>query len=141
MLYIDSSVLLEIYLAQSKQQIATGWLSRPDAKVSSWLLAIEVPIVLQRVLQSSANQQLLSQCLTRFDQDIQSISLAADFADLAARARQDGRFASCRALDAIHAGTALQLQQATNHVVHVATFDQRLADLATRLGLGLVSAS
>jgi len=75
--------------------------------------------------------------LTRFDQDIQGISLAADWSDLATRVRQDGRFAACRALDAVHAGTALQLQQATNHPVHVATFDRRLAALATAVGLSL----
>ena len=139
MLYIDSSILLEAYLSQPRKNEALKIMGRAEPKVSSWLLAIEVPIVLRRLLSSNArNKALLAAALAQFDKDKRGISLMEGLAALSARVQHDPRFSSCRALDAIHTAAALQFQETANHPVYVATFDQRLQALAGSLGLRTV---
>jgi hypothetical protein len=49
--------------------------------------------------------------------------------------RSDRGFAQCRALDAIHACTALLMREWTGRAVRLATFDERLAKLGAELRL------
>lgn len=140
MIYLDSSVLLHVYLGQAHAEEAREILGRPAEKVASWILAIEVPVVLRRLLGGSTKRaRSLRDALELFDRDCRAISLFANLPDLASRIRQEPRFARCRALDAIHAGTALQLQEMANHPVYMATFDDDLASTATSLGLSLAT--
>lgn len=55
--------------------------------------------------------------------------------DVGVRIRSDDRFARCRALDAVHACTALRLREWTGHADRLGTFDQKLAELAAELHL------
>lgn len=135
MIYLDSSVLLEIYLRQARRPDALAVLASPSPKVSSWLLPVEVPIVLRRVLGGRPGQ--LAAALARFDKDVLAVTMGGRLDEVAVRARHDIRLASCRALDAIHVSCALSLREQSGHPVVVATFDARLADLAQRVGLGL----
>ena len=50
-------------------------------------------------------------------------------------ALSDLRFARCRAMDAVHAGTALPLRERTGQAVHMATYDTRLKSVAAELNL------
>ncbi|MCJ7627384.1 MAG: PIN domain-containing protein, partial [Longimicrobiales bacterium] len=50
MIYLDSSVLLELYLGGSRREEARAVLDEPVTKASSLLLAVEVPVVLRRLL-------------------------------------------------------------------------------------------
>lgn len=135
MIYLDSSVLLELYLGAPRAAEARAVLDEPEAKVSSWLLVVEVPVVLRRALTGPAGRNALATCLERFDTDVQDIGLVASLADVGLRIRSDPRFARCRALDAIHACTAMLLREWTGRAVRLATFDDRLAELATELHL------
>ena len=139
MIYIDSSVLLEIYLSQPRAAEARALLAQGTPKVSSWLLVIEVSIVLRRALAHARDNHKLKWLLQRFDEDIRGISLFNGIHEVAQLVRLDRRYAGCRALDALHAGTALQAQEMSGHPVQLATFDTHLADLAQKLGLGTCS--
>ena len=135
MIYVDSSVLLELYLGQPRAEEARSLLDEPETKVASWLLMVEVPIVLRRLLHRAADRERLGDCLDRFDADVQDIGLVDALTDVAVRIRSDHRFARCRTLHAVHACTALLLQEWTGRTVRVATFDQRMRVLATELHL------
>jgi len=134
-IYLDSSVLIELYLERGRWREAREILDRSEGKVSSFLLMVEVPVVLRRALRGSENAAEPSRHLERFDSDLEDISLVDSLADVALRVRSDRRFARCRALDAVHACTALLLREWTGQAVRLETFDQRLAELARELDL------
>jgi predicted nucleic acid-binding protein len=135
LIYLDSTVLLELYLGQPRADEAREILGRPDAKIASWLLLVEVPIVLRRALNRPEDRQVLHACLERLDEDVQDFGLVDSLTDVAIRIRSDHRFAQCRSLDAVHACTALLMREWTGRVVRVETFDDRLARLAAELDL------
>lgn len=135
MIYVDASVLLELYLGGARSAEARAVLDEPEAKVASWLLAVEAPIVLRRALSREVDRAVLAACLERLDADLADIGLVDALADVALRVRSDARFARCRALDAVHACTALLLREWTGRRVRVATFDARLDELAGELDL------
>jgi predicted nucleic acid-binding protein len=135
LIYLDSSVLLELYLDQPRANEAREILDRPDVKIASWLLLVEVPIVLRRALHGPEYRQVLTACFDRLDEDVQDIGMVDALTDVAIRVRSDHRFAQCRSLDAIHACTALLLREWTGRAVRLETFDDRLARLASELDL------
>jgi len=135
MIYLDSSVLLELYLDGARAAQARAILDLPEAKVASWQLMVEVPVVLRRALSRPGDRKVLARCLERFDADVDDIGLVDSLTDVGIRVRSDHRFARCRALDAIHACTALLLKEWTGHAVRLETFDERLGLLAGELNL------
>lgn len=135
MIYLDSSVLLEHYLGGARQEEARAVLARREPKVASWLLMVEVPVALRRLLSRKRHAKALGRALARFDQDVEAISLVDSLTDVAIRVRSDARFAHCRSLDAVHACTALLLREWTGRTVEMATFDRRLQELARELDL------
>lgn len=135
MIYLDSSVLLELYLGGARSDEARAILDEPESKVASWLLMVEVPVVLRRALGSTSDRDVLAACLERFDADLEDIGLVDALTDVGFRVRSDARFAKCRALDAIHACTALLLREWTGRAVRLATFDARLKELGAELRL------
>lgn len=135
MIYLDSSVLLELYLDGARSSEARAVLDEPESKVASWLLMVEVPVVLRRALGAERHADVLARALERFDADVEDIGLVDSLTDVALRVRSDRRFARCRALDAVHACTALLLREWTGHAVRLETFDGRLGELAEELGL------
>jgi predicted nucleic acid-binding protein len=135
MIYLDSSVLLELYLGGPRAAEARSVLDEPEAKVASWLLSVEVPVVLRRALPAAGDRTVLARCLDRFDDDVADIGLVDSLTDVGLRVRSDHRFARCRALDAVHACTALLLREWTGHAVRLETFDARLDALARELNL------
>ena len=135
MIFIDSSVLLALYLESQQSAAALEILEQPEPKMASFLVMVEVPVVLRRVLSRPGEAGILASGLKRFDSDLQKISLIDSLTDVALRVRSDPRFARCRSLDAVHACTALLVREWTGHRVRVATFDRRLSALAAELGL------
>lgn len=135
MIYLDSSVLLELYLGGPRSADARAILDEPETKLASWLLLVEVPVVLRRALGSLPDAAVLSRCLDRFDADLEDIALIDSLTDIGLRVRSDGRFARCRSPDAIHACTALLMREWTGRAVRLATFDARLEELAAELQL------
>ena len=73
--------------------------------------------------------------LERFDADLEDIGLIDSLTDVGLRVRSDPRFSKCRALDAIHACTALLMREWTGRAVRLATFDERLEKLGVELRL------
>lgn len=138
MIYLDSSVLVELYLDQPRAGDARRLLTQSGPYVSSVLLAIEVPIVLRRALSPDSGQAVrLAAALANLDENLRVITLVDKMPEIARRIREDARFAQCRALDAIHAATALHVQEVGGFPVKVATFDARLASFVASLSIEL----
>lgn len=135
MTYLDSSVLLAVYLGQPRADRGRAILRDDPTLVSSWLLAVEVPIVLRRALGHPDERSLLAAALDRFDQDLRAISLVDGLPEVARRVRADRRLSGCRLLDAVHAATALIVMEASGRPIVFATFDERLAAVVAGLGL------
>lgn len=133
MIYLDTSVLLELYLDGPRAAEARAILDEPAPKVASWLLVVEASVALRRTLHD--HPESLQAGLARLDRDVEDIGLVDSLTDVALRTRSDPRFARCRALDAIHGCTALLLREWTGHHVRLETFDPRLATLARELHL------
>ena len=134
MVYLDSSILLEMYLDQPKASEAQQILSAPGSKISSWLLMVEVPVVLRRAL-TAKPARALNKLLAVFDEDARALHLFDSWPEVAARIRQDARFSKCRALDAIHLASAVLLGEELGQPVQIATFDEGLRAAALTLGL------
>jgi predicted nucleic acid-binding protein len=135
LIYLDSSILLEAYTAGPRSPEAVEILERAGPKAASWLLMVEVPIVLRRTLHRPRDRAVLTRALDRFDADLKRIGLVDSLTDVALRVRSDPRFSRCRSLDAVHACTALLLREWTGHAVRIETFDDRLRALAEELHL------
>jgi predicted nucleic acid-binding protein len=60
MIYLDSSVLLELYLDGARAAQARAILDLPEAKVASWPLTVEVPVVLRRALSRPGDRKVLA---------------------------------------------------------------------------------
>lgn len=135
MTYLDSSVLLAIYLDQPEADRGRALLDQHEAFISSWLLSIEAAVVLRR-LHAQAPAKL-GPLLDRLDEDLCAVTLVDALADVAQRIRDDARLAACRSLDAIHVATALLVQEWTGRPVTVATFDHRMAEAARGVTLAL----
>ena len=136
MIYVDSSVLLTLYLSQPRYLEARDVLGVPEPKVSSWLLAVEVPLVLRRVLGARPrDRRLLEAALSACDADCRALNLYGELPEVAARVRSNARFAACRALDAIHLATALLIREESGLAVRLASFDERLRSAAAEFGL------
>jgi len=133
MIYLDTSVLLHLYLRQPRAAEAREILATNEPKVASWLLVVEAVVVLRRSLGEAAGA-----LLTRLDLDLKAFSLVDRLSEVAERVRQDPRLAHCRSLDALHVATALELQGMAGHAVRLATFDARLAKVARDVGLTVV---
>jgi predicted nucleic acid-binding protein len=135
MIYLDSSILLELYLGRERADESQAILESSDPKIASLLLMIEVPIALRRVLHRTEDERALASALERFDDDVKAVGLLDSLTDVAIRVRSDRRFARCRSLDAVHACSALLMREWTGHAVRLETFDARLNQLAGQLGL------
>ena len=134
MVYLDSSVLLEMYLDQPKATEAQQILSAPGSKVSSWLLMVEVPVVLRRAL-TARPARVLNKLLAVFDEDARALHLFDSWPEIDARVRQDARFSKCRALDAIHLASAILVGEELGRPVQLATFDEGLRKAALTFDL------
>jgi predicted nucleic acid-binding protein len=137
MVYLDSSVFLELYLDQPKASEARQIMSAPGAKISSWLLMVEVPVVLRRAL-AAKSARVLNRLLAIFDEDARALHLFNGWPEIAARVRQDARFSKCRALDAIHLASAVLVGEEMGRPVQLATFDEGLRTAALGCGLSTV---
>lgn len=138
MIYLDSSVLLELYLDQPRASEAQRVLSAPGSKISSWLLMVEVPVVLRRAL-SAGPARVLNKLLTLFDEDARALHLFHSWPEIVARVREDARFSKCRALDAIHLASAVLISEELGRPLRLATFDEGLRTAALTFNLPVLS--
>jgi len=139
LIYLESSILLEVYLGQARALDAKAILAAPEEKVASWVLAIEVPVVLRRVGASGLlGSDALEELLARFDADVAGLSLWSGLEQVASRVRSDARLARCRSLDAIHVASAMLLREETALPVMVASLDDRIREVAQSVGLAVL---
>lgn len=136
MLYVESSLLLEVYLGQPRAALAQSVLAVPRSRVSSRLLSVEVPIVLRRTLAALPDAEAaVTTRLGWFDADSSALSFHEALDLIAKRVRSDARLTQCRALDAIHVATALVTQEGTDRPVIMGSLDGRVRTVARSVGL------
>ena len=139
MIFVESSMLLELYLGQPRADEARAILAAPDEKVASWLLAVEIPVVLRRARAAGKlDAETLETILARFDADAARLSWRSDGEQVAARVRLDARLARCRSLDAIHVAGAVLLREETGLAVVLASLDDGVREVARAVDMPVV---
>lgn len=138
MIYLDSSVMLSVYLDEDGADDIIRIIEGRTTLVGSWLLPMEVYVSLRRnVGRVVEAQSFVEDTLSRFDEDLGDIELMEDVGAVSDRIRDDPRLARCRTLDAIHVASALWWQESTASPVRVATLDRRVAEVSQAVGLEL----
>jgi len=138
MIYLDSSVVLSVYLDEDGTDDIIRIIEGRTTLVGSWLLPMEVYVSLRRnVGRVVEAQSFVEDTLSRFDEDLGDIELMEDVGAVSDRIRDDPRLARCRTLDAIHVASALWWQESTASPVRVATLDRRVAEVSQAVGLEL----
>jgi predicted nucleic acid-binding protein len=127
-LYVDSSALLKLYVDEADSDLAVAHLQSDPVLVTSWVSVVEVRRNLARLLDSTA----LASAIRAFESDIDAFALISVDERVARAAATIGEVLGVRSLDAIHLGSAQQLQIPR---LPFLTFDLRQAQAARSLGL------
>ena len=128
LLYVDSSALVKLVLAEPESAALRSFLSDREHLVSSAVAAVEVVRAARR---ASRSKRVASQAR----HVVRAVHLLA--VDLKVLERAAGLApATLRSLDAIHLASALSLEDDIEAMV---VYDDRLANAATTAGLTVVS--
>lgn len=127
MIYLDTSAILKRFVVEPESEALQVWLAaRPEEHLmSSGLLRVELHRTLARLYVEHSVHELADQLLGE-------LYLHPVDAVLQRAATLDG---DLRSLDALHLATALTADPPPTLV----TYDQRLADAATRAGLNVAT--
>lgn len=126
--YLDSSAIVKLIVAEAESDALARHLRRRPVRVSSALARVEVPRAVRG--HGGAAVARAAAVLDRIG------LLALDDPLLAAAGQLDGDH--LRSLDAIHLAAALAFDGEVRELV---TYDRRMADHATALGLAVVAPS
>lgn len=126
--YLDASALLKLAVPESESAAMLAFVERNREQVTSVVATVEVPRVLLRLGISLGDRE------AALFAEVGSIRLDST---VAARAAAVGP-PNLRTLDAIHLASAMELG---SDLAAFVTYDRRLADAATALGLLVVSPS
>lgn len=128
MIYLDSSALVKLALAERESESLTRWLSdRPNTvRVSSSIIRVEVPRAVWRADPTAVPESY--QLITRMREIVMTDAVLARAAAL--------RPASIRSIDAIHLASALSIQDILEALV---AYDKRLLAAAQEAGLPVAS--
>lgn len=126
--YLDSSALLKLVLAEPESPALARALSQWPDRVSSVLLPIECRRIVLRAgnppgLRARLEEELSRLTLIRLDESVRNLAGTIGPPEL-------------RSLDAIHLATALSLGDLPEALV---TYDKRLAAAARTLGLNVIT--
>ena len=128
MIYLDSSALVKLALAEPESESLTRWLSdRPNiVRVSSSIIRVEVPRAVWRADPTAVPESY--QVITRMREIVMTDTVLAKAAML--------RPPTLRAIDAIHLASALTIQDSLETLV---AYDKRLLAAAQEAGLPVAS--
>jgi len=124
--YLDSSALVKLVVAEAESKELVAYLSNHPARTSSALARVEV---------TRAIRPHGARAIARARQLLTRIALLhLDDALLDAAAALEGDH--LRSLDAIHIASA---QTVTSGLAAIVTYDRRMADAASRIGLNVAA--
>lgn len=136
--YLDSSVLLSLIFNDTKFVEASEIFSS-YRWASSKLLAFECANVLIRESHTQSNPDLiLKKSLAYLNKLLDYVNIIPINNLILNKVLSDKRISKGRTLDSIHLASALVIKENHDGIFSLATFDNRLAELATELGLSLV---
>lgn len=127
-LYIDSSALLKLYLAEADSHDAQRIIDSDPTKATAWITLVEVRRNLARMLDGSA----LTRARERCERDLDAVALISPDEACWRRAADIGEVLGVKSLDALHLAVAQQLQIPE---LGFCTFDLRQGNAARQLGL------
>jgi len=136
--FFDSSVLLSILLNDDGADPAIQIWEENQDRVASSLMELECISVLRRSARQfsrSLPNTWLRDRKPELASYLEEVSLKPIDAEVVETVRHEDKLGSCRTLDAIHLGTALLFQRASEEPFVICTFDQRMAGACRLLGL------
>ena len=131
--YFDSSVVVSLVVGDARAGAALDLWNADIERVGSVLLGIECTTVLRRMQMLGDEQR--RQADERLAVALEEVTQKPVDDDVARLVHLTPALGGCRALDAVHLATALYFNTAAEGDLHVCTFDERMADVASRLGL------
>jgi predicted nucleic acid-binding protein len=133
--YFDSSVLISLLVGDRHAKRARELWHGEIERVSSILLDLECTTVLRRL--PDARRADEEKAHERFSLALQEVTLKPVDDDIAGAVRATAELSGCRTLDAVHLATAIYFR-AADPDLRVCTFDARMAEIAVRLGFGVL---
>jgi predicted nucleic acid-binding protein len=132
----DSSVVVALLSREPRSARALElWEGNPD-RVGSILLAIESEVALRRL--AVVRPSLSKEASERLSSFIAEVTLKHVDDDVVGIVRATPKLARCRSLDAVHLATALHFAGLSDEPTVMVTFDARMAEVATGVGLKVV---
>lgn len=135
--YFDSSVLLSILRHDVHAEKAARLWSKETERVSSILLEVECLVVLRRTadhFKKNLPKNWLATREKKLQHYLQEVELRYFDEDIVKILHQESRLSRCKTLDAIHLATALFFRASSNAPFSMATFDEKMATIAQKLG-------
>jgi uncharacterized protein len=135
-LYLDTSALVKLYIAEEHSPVVLGWLQECEITGTSILARTEFAAALARLQRTGA--------FSAEETSKARAALAADWQDLVRlpvdettvlKAEEVAVEHALRGYDAVHLAAALLWQDALRQPVTLATFDRNLAEAALSSGL------
>jgi len=140
--YVDTSLLLSILFAEEGSADAEGAWAGVDHRVSSILLAVESLVVLRRTHAAAARRLgpvWLADRERARSELLQEVHLLNVDEGILGTLSLHRELAGCRALDAIHLATAVELRDSGFGAdIAIATLDEPMRRLARKLKLRLL---
>lgn len=134
MIYLDSSALVKLVLAERPRDELVRWVGERRDRVSSVITSIELRRAVRRAMSVEPSPARRRELLRTADAVLEQVSLLAlDDAIVARASALDPP--ALRALDAVHVASALAVEPLEGLV----TYDARLAAAATAAGLVVFS--
>ncbi len=143
LIYFDTSVVLSFLLNEGKHQLAQSLWMQNSPRCASVLLEAESWIGLRRQrsrLGKNAPTDWLETRARALTSMLNEVSLHVVGASVTAIVRREPVLAECRALDAIHLATVLDLRDHSDGGIRMATFDARMRQTALSLKIEVVPA-
>lgn len=132
-IYLDSSVLLKVYLDEPDSDAAQEVLASDESWASAGITLVEV----RRTLSREYDGIELNNARGQFERDWEHIEVVAVDGNVCERAAELAELTGTRTLDALHLGAA---HRAGAPKIAFATFDLRQAQAARSLGWTVLGA-
>ena len=137
-LYLDTSALIKIYVAEEGTNTVQDAVSRASAVAASRVAYVEARSALARACRESRIEERdLRQTVAELDEDWKRFLVLEVTGDLAQRAGDLAEEYALRAYDALQLASALILKCRVNSSVFFLAFDQDLMQAAQSAGLAV----
>lgn len=129
----DSSVVVALLSDEPNSDRAFGLWQAARRRVGSILLAVECEVAVRRI--AAARPALAADATSRLAEVFDEVLLKNVDEDVLQVVRRTPALGRCRSLDAVHVATALHFAELSDEPTTLVTFDARMAEVASAVGL------